>query len=114
MREILLNSLFKIISSLRRIEINLINDQQPESTAKVRQANKAFSDFRDRLITEQLTEATDKLNRAAEQLKATTDELQAYLNTREASNKKAGSHSQKSSSGHCPFEHTCPIADSLY
>lgn len=88
MRETLLNHLFKIISILRRIEINLINDQQPKNAAKVSEAKRALSCFRDKLITAQLTNATDKLNNAAEQLQATTQDLQACINAREAAGSK--------------------------
>ncbi|MCK5132781.1 MAG: hypothetical protein KAR40_11585 [Candidatus Sabulitectum sp.] len=88
MRETLLNHLFKIISTLRRIETSLINDQQPECAAKVGEAKRALSCFRDKLITAQLTNATDKLNNAADQLQATTQDLQACINTREAAGNK--------------------------
>lgn len=88
MREVLLNNLFRIISSLRRIEIGLINERKLENAARVRQVNKALSGFRDKLITAQLTEATDKLTSAADQLQVTAGDLQSYLNAREAATGK--------------------------
>lgn len=84
MRETLLNHLFAIITALRRIEVRLINDHQSEGAAKLREANKALSSFRDKLITAQLTEATEKLNNATDKLQTASSDLQAYLNTREA------------------------------
>ncbi len=88
MRELLLNHLFRIITDLRRIEISLINDRQPENAAKVRQANKTFSGYRDRLITAQLTEAADKLSIAADQLQTTAEELSSCLSARETANNR--------------------------
>ncbi|MEA3265612.1 MAG: hypothetical protein U9P42_01535 [Candidatus Fermentibacteria bacterium] len=88
MRETLLNHLFKIIASLRRVEINLINQHQREKAEKVRAANRTFSSFRDKLITAQLTEATVKLASATDLLQTTSDQLYSYLNAKEAANRK--------------------------
>lgn len=88
MRETLLNYLFKIITSLRRIEINLINQHQREKAEEVRSVNMTFSDFRDKLITAQLTEATVKLANATDQLQTTSTELHKYLNAKEDANRK--------------------------
>ncbi|MCK5842953.1 MAG: hypothetical protein KAH31_12335 [Candidatus Sabulitectum sp.] len=88
MRETLLNHLFNIIASLRRVEISLINQHQREKAEEVRAANRAFSDFRDKLITAQLTEATAKLANATDRLQTTSNELHSYLSTREAANRK--------------------------
>lgn len=88
MRETLLNNLFKIITSLRRVEICLINQHQREKAEEVRAANRAFSDFRDKLITAQLTEATVKLADATDHLQTTSNQLHNYLSTKEAANRK--------------------------
>ena len=88
MRETLLNHLFRIITSLRRVEINLINRNQREKAEEVRAANRTFSTFRDKLITAQLTEATVKLANATDQLQTTSNQLHSYLNAKEAANRK--------------------------
>ncbi len=83
MREIILTHLFSIISYLRRIEVGLITDEQPEDAETVRAVNRTLSAFRDKLITMQLTEATEKLNNATLHLQLTSSDLQSYLATRE-------------------------------
>lgn len=88
MRETLLNHLFKIITSLRIVEINLINQHMWEKAEEVRAANNTLCNFRDKLITAQLTEATAKLNKAVDELQVTSIELNNYLSTKEAANRK--------------------------
>ncbi len=88
MRRMLLNHLFDIIASLRRIEISLINQHQLEKAEEVRAANRAFSSFRDKLITAQLSEATVKLANATDSLQTTSNELHNYLSVKEAANRK--------------------------
>ncbi len=84
----LLNHLFNIITSLRRVEINLINQHQWGKAEEVRAANRTFSSFRDKLITAQLTEATVKLASATDHLQTTSNQLHNYLNAKESANRK--------------------------
>ena len=88
MKEAILQQLFSIIYSLRRIEMNLLIEQKIEFANKIRETNRAISAVRNRLIAEQLTIASEKLNIATGQLKITSDELQAYLDEEEAANIK--------------------------
>ena len=88
MKNVVLEYLFKIIYRMRRIEMSLLNKQQVELANKIREANKAFSAIRNRLITAQLAIASEKLDSAVSRLQSTSDELQAYLDEREAADVK--------------------------
>lgn len=79
MREILLYSLFSTISKLRKVEMNLVeSDSESDSVEKVSDAIKTLSIFRDRLISEELSEAGERLSGAVDQLKKVSADLRAY------------------------------------
>ena len=89
MREVMLYSLFSTISKLRRVEMSLLeSDSESDSTEKVSDAIKTLSMFRDRLITEELTDAGDRLSGAVDQLKKVSVDLRAYRDAGEDADSK--------------------------
>ncbi len=79
MREIMLYSLFSTISKLRRVEMGLVeSESESDSVEKVSEAIRTLSLFRDRLIAEELTDSSDRLDGAVEQLKKVSVDLRAY------------------------------------
>ena len=79
MREIMLYSLFSTISKLRKVEMNLVeNDSESDSIEKISDAVYTLSLFRDKLITEELSNAGDQLNSAVEQLREISVDLRVY------------------------------------
>ncbi len=88
MKQLLLDNLFKVIGGMRKLEIDLLKNNQHVDAAIIREANEALSDIRNKLITAQLREATGKLNEAIAQLETISINLQTYLDATEASDKK--------------------------
>ncbi len=89
MREIMLYSLFSTISKLRKVEMNLVeNDSESDSIEKISDAINTLSLFRDRVITEDLSDAGEQLNGAVEQLRKVSVDLRVYRDAGEDAESK--------------------------
>lgn len=91
MKEILLNYLFPIITSLRRIEMQQITEGNHTEAEAIRAINKKFSEIRDKIITAQLMKISRKNEKSLLSLSKTNTDLSNYILLKKKSESKLAS-----------------------
>lgn len=91
MKEILLNQLFPLITSLRKAEMTQLAEGNYSEAEKIRTLTRQFSEVRDKIITAQLKEITAKNEQSIVLLSTVNTELNDYLKLKEEADHKLSS-----------------------
>lgn len=91
MREILLNQLFPLITSLRKSEMTQLAEKNYTEAEKIRTIIQQFSEVRDKIITAQLKEISNANEQSLIIFTKVNEELSDYLKLKEKADSKLSS-----------------------